>query len=42
MSEWAAKSISKLHPTLGPTGIEHVTRVETPEEPVGESQLPLI
>jgi hypothetical protein len=41
-SEWAAESISKLHPKLGHTGIEHVTRVETPDEAVGESQLPLI
>ena len=42
VSEWAAKSISKLHPTLGPTGIEHVTRVKAPDEALGKSQLPLI
>jgi hypothetical protein len=42
VSEWAATSIIKLHPKLGRTGIEHVTRVETPAEAVGESQLPLI
>lgn len=41
-SQWAAKSISKLHPKLGPTGIEHVTRVEAPTEAIGGSRLPLI
>lgn len=41
VSEWAAESISKLHPKLGRTGIEHVTRVEAPDGAVGESQLPL-
>jgi hypothetical protein len=36
------KSISKLHSKLGPTGIEHVARVEAPDAAVGESQLALI
>jgi hypothetical protein len=34
--------ISKLHPRLAQVDVVHVTRVETPEEAVGESQLPLI
>jgi hypothetical protein len=27
-SEWAARSVSKLHPQLGPMDLAHVTRVE--------------
>jgi hypothetical protein len=27
-SEWAARSVSKLHPQLGPMDVAHVTRVE--------------
>ena len=41
-SGWTRESISKLHLKLGRTGIEHVTRVETPDEAVRESELPLI
>jgi hypothetical protein len=40
-SEWAANSISKLHPRLGSKGIEHVTRVEAPDESAGPQQLTL-
>jgi hypothetical protein len=42
ISEWAAKSISKLHPRLGPLDRAHVTRVEGPAAAVGGSQLHLI
>jgi hypothetical protein len=27
-SEWAARSVAKLHPTLAPANVEHITRVE--------------
>jgi hypothetical protein len=30
ISEWAARSIRKLHPQMGPAGRAHVTRVEGP------------
>ena len=42
ISEWAAKSISKLHPQIGPPVGAHVTRVEGPGNAAGGSQLPLI
>ena len=29
--EWAARSVSKLHPQLAPKDVAHVTRVEGPE-----------
>jgi hypothetical protein len=42
ISEWAAKSIRKLHPQLAQADVVHVTRVEGPEDTAGGSQLPLI
>jgi hypothetical protein len=30
VSEWAAKSLFKLHPQLGAMDMKHVTRVEGP------------
>jgi hypothetical protein len=30
-SEWAARSVAKLHPQLAPMDVAHVTRVEGPE-----------
>ncbi len=41
ISEWAANSISKLHPKLARVDVAHVTRVEGPAESGGH-QLPLI
>jgi hypothetical protein len=40
ISEWAAKSISKLHPQIGRPDGAHVTRVDGPDD--GGSQLSLI
>jgi hypothetical protein len=40
-SEWAAKSISKLHPRLAPVDVAHVTRIEGPGEPGKGQQLTL-
>ena len=40
ISEWAAKSISKLHRQLGQAGVPHVTRAEGPDESA-ERQLSL-
>jgi len=37
-SEWAAKSVSKLHPRLGRVDVEHITRVEGPDNAPDESQ----
>jgi len=31
-SEWAAKSISKLHPQLADVGTEHLTQMEKPDQ----------
>ena len=41
-SEWAAKSVSKLHPQLASMGVAHVARVEGPESGAGGQQLTLI
>ena len=32
VSEWAARSVSKLHPQLAPMDVTHVTRVEGLDE----------
>ena len=40
-SEWAAQSVSKLHPQLAPIDVAHVTRVERPGDGGGERQLTL-
>jgi hypothetical protein len=40
-SEWAARSVSKLHPQLGATYVAHTTRVEGPESGAGGQQLTL-
>ena len=40
-SEWAARSVSKLHQKLGPTDVEHTTRIEGPDNQPGGSQLTL-
>ena len=42
VSEWAAQSVSKLHPQLGDVGVEHKTRVEAPSEAGPPGQLPLV
>jgi hypothetical protein len=31
-SEWAAQSVSKLHPQLAPMDVAHMTRVEGPDD----------
>jgi len=41
LSQWAAESVSRLHPQLAPTGEEHATRVEGPDDGGGERQLTL-
>ena len=41
ISEWAANSISKLHPRLAQAGVEHVTRVGAPDDSAGGQQLTL-
>jgi hypothetical protein len=41
VSEWAAESVSRLHPQLAHTGEEHATRVEGPDDGGGERQLAL-
>jgi hypothetical protein len=40
-SEWAARSVSKLHPQLAPVDVAHVTRVEGPGDAAGAQQLTL-
>ncbi len=40
-SEWAANSVSRLHRQLARAGVEHVTRVESPDDSVGWPQLTL-
>jgi hypothetical protein len=40
-SEWAAHSVSKLHPQLAKMDVEHVTRVEGPESGARGQQLTL-
>jgi len=40
-SEWAAKSISKLHPQLAEVGTEHVTQIEGPAPHQAGEQLML-
>ena len=40
-SEWAAHSVSKLHPQLAPMDVAHVSRVEGPEGSAGAQQLTL-
>lgn len=42
VSEWAAQSVSKLHPQLGDVGVEHKTHVEAPGESGPPEQLPLV
>jgi len=41
VSEWAARSVSTLHPQLVPMDVAHVTRVEGPDDGVGGQQLTL-
>jgi len=41
VSEWAARSVSELHPQLAPMDVAHVTRVEGPEDSAGGKQLRL-
>jgi hypothetical protein len=40
-SEWAAQSVSKLHPQLASMDMAHVTRIEGPENGAGGQQLTL-
>jgi hypothetical protein len=41
-SEWAAQSVSKLHPHLAPPmDVAHTTRLEEPESGAGGQQLTL-
>jgi hypothetical protein len=40
-SEWAAQSVAKLHPQLGPMDVAHMTRVEGPEGGAAGQQLRL-
>ena len=40
-SEWAAHSVSKLHPQLGPTDVDHATRIEGPANSSRGAQLTL-
>jgi hypothetical protein len=40
-SEWAARSVSRLHPQLSPMDVAHETRVEGPESGAGGQQLTL-
>jgi hypothetical protein len=42
LSEWAARSVSTLHPQLAPMDVAHVTRVEGPGDSAGDQQLTLI
>ena len=43
VSEWAARSVSKLHPQLAPMDVAHVTRVEGPDgDSKGDKQLSLL
>jgi hypothetical protein len=41
LSEWTAKSVSKLHPRLGWVAVEHATRIEGPTDSGDERQLTL-
>ena len=41
ISEWAARSVSKLHPQLAPMDVAHVTRIEGPADGTGDRQLTL-
>ena len=40
-SEWAAQSVSKLHPQLAPMDVAHVTRIEGPDDSGRGQQLTL-
>ena len=40
-SEWAARSISKLHPQLARVDVAHETRIEGPDTSDTGQQLPL-
>ena len=40
-SEWAAKSIGKLHPQLAPVGVAHVIRIERSDQSGTAQQLAL-
>jgi hypothetical protein len=42
VSEWAAQSVSKLHPQLAAMDVAHVTHVEGPDQAAsGDQQLTL-
>jgi hypothetical protein len=41
VSEWAARSASKLHPQLAPMDVVHVTRVDGPDDIADGQQLTL-
>ena len=40
-AEWAAQSVSWLHPQLAPMDVAHVPRIEGPDDGVGSQQLTL-
>jgi len=40
-SEWAARSVSRLHPELAPMDVAHVTRIEGPGNSTDGQQLTL-
>jgi hypothetical protein len=40
-SEWAAQSVSRLHPQLAPMDVVHVTVIEGPADTSGGQQLTL-
>jgi hypothetical protein len=41
VSEWAAKSLCKLHPQLAAMDVALVTRVDGPDQAAGDQQLTL-
>jgi hypothetical protein len=41
VSEWAAKSLCRLHPQLAAMDVAHVTRVEGPDQAASGDQLTL-
>jgi hypothetical protein len=40
-SEWAANSVSRLHPQLGAVDVQHVTKIEGPPDTPSGQQLTL-
>ena len=41
VSEWAAQSVTKLHPQLAAMDVAHMTHVEGPDQTAGGQQLTL-